>query len=159
MSKTAICPGSFDPVTNGHLDIIKRGARIFDKVIVGVFNNQSKNPLFTVEERVHLLEKATEDLVNVSVDSCEGLLMDYAKEQNADAVLRGLRAVTDFEYELQITSMNKKLNDEIETFFMMTNNRYSFLSSSMVKEIAQYHANVSDLVPPNVEKALKEKFA
>lgn len=159
MSKIAICPGSFDPVTNGHLDIIKRGAKIFDQVIVGVFNNQSKNPLFTVEERVQLLERATEDIANVSVDSCEGLLMDYAKEQNADVVLRGLRAVTDFEYELQITSMNKKLNDEIETFFMMTNNRYSFLSSSMVKEIAKYHANVADLVPPIVEKALKEKFS
>lgn|SRR5699024_4589984 len=159
MTKIAICPGSFDPLTNGHLDIIQRGAKIFDQVIVAVFNNQSKQPLFTVEERVQLLEKATNDIDNVSVDSCDGLLMDYAKEQNAQAVLRGLRAVSDFEYELQITSMNKKLNDEIETFFMMTNNKYSFLSSSMVKEIAKYHANVSDLVPAVVDEALKQKYS
>ncbi len=159
MTRLAICPGSFDPVTNGHLDIIQRGAKVFDEIIVAVFNNQSKNPLFTVEERVHLLEKATEDFDNISVDACSGLLMDYAKSKNAQAVLRGLRAVSDFEYELQLTSMNRKLNEEIETFFMMTNNQYSFLSSSMVKEIAKYHANVSDLVPPVVEEALKEKFS
>ncbi|MGN8645123.1 pantetheine-phosphate adenylyltransferase [Gracilibacillus sp. HCP3S3_G5_1] len=159
MTRLAICPGSFDPVTNGHLDIILRGAKVFDKVIVAVFNNQSKKPLFSVEERVHLLQKATEDIDNVSVDACNGLLMDYAKSKNAQAVLRGLRAVSDFEYELQITSMNRKLNEEIETFFMMTNNQYSFLSSSMVKEIAKYQANVADLVPPVVEEALKEKFS
>ncbi len=158
MTRLAICPGSFDPVTNGHLDIIRRGSKIFDEVIVAVFNNQSKQPLFTVEERVHLLEEATKDMDNVSVDSCSGLLMDYAQSKNAQAVLRGLRAVTDFEYELQITSMNRKLNEEIETFFMMTNNQYSFLSSSMVKEIAKYHANVSDLVPQVVEEALINKF-
>ncbi len=158
MTRLAICPGSFDPVTNGHLDIIQRGAKIFDEIIVAVFNNQSKNPLFTVEERVHLLQKATEDIDNISVDACSGLLMDYAQSKNAQAVLRGLRAVSDFEYELQLTSMNRKLNEEIETFFMMTNNQYSFLSSSMVKEIAKYQANVSDLVPPIVDEALKEKF-
>ncbi|MGP4040412.1 pantetheine-phosphate adenylyltransferase [Gracilibacillus sp. D59] len=158
MTRLAICPGSFDPVTNGHLDIIQRGAKVFDEVIVAVFNNQAKKPLFTVEERVHLLQKATEEIDNVSVDACSGLLMDYAKSKNAQAVLRGLRAVSDFEYELQITSMNRKLNEEIETFFMMTNNQYSFLSSSMVKEIAKYQANVSDLVPPVVEEALKGKF-
>ncbi|MDX8044912.1 pantetheine-phosphate adenylyltransferase [Gracilibacillus sp. S3-1-1] len=158
MTRLAICPGSFDPVTNGHLDIIRRGAKVFDEVVVAVFNNQSKSPLFTVEERVELLEKATADIENVTIDACNGLLMDYAKSKNAQAVLRGLRAVSDFEYEMQLTSMNRKLNEEIETFFMMTNNQYSFLSSSMVKEIAKFQANVSDVVPKVVEEALKAKF-
>ena len=158
MTRRAICPGSFDPVTNGHLDIIKRASNVFDEIIVTVFNNQAKQPLFTVEERMDLLLQATQDIPNVKVDSNRGLLMDYAQEKNAQAIIRGLRAVTDFEYELQITSMNRKLNEEIETFFMMTNNRYSFLSSSMVKEVAKYHANVSDLVPAVVEAALIDKF-
>ncbi|QDP40073.1 pantetheine-phosphate adenylyltransferase [Radiobacillus deserti] len=159
MPKLAICPGSFDPITYGHLDIIQRGAKIFDHVIVAVFNNQAKSPLFTVEERSDLLKQVTTDLDNVTVDTCDGLLMDYAKEKNAQAILRGLRAVSDFEYEMQITSMNRKLNEDIETFFMMTNNQYSFLSSSVVKEVAKYHANVSDLVPEVVEQALIEKFS
>lgn len=158
MNQLAICPGSFDPVTNGHLDIIQRGSKVFDQIIVAVFNNQSKASLFSVEERVHLLKSATQDLPNVTVDSCSGLLMDYAREKNAQAILRGLRAVSDFEYELQLASMNRKLNDDVETFFIMTNNQYSFLSSSMVKEIAKFHANVSDLVPSVVEEALKGKF-
>ncbi|SET29969.1 Phosphopantetheine adenylyltransferase [Oceanobacillus limi] len=158
MSRLAICPGSFDPITYGHLDIIRRGASIFDEVIVAVFNNQSKNPLFSVEERMYLIEESTKDLPNVSVDASAGLLINYAKEKNAQAVLRGLRAVSDFEYEMQITSMNRKLNEEIETLFMMTNNQYSFLSSSIVKEVAKYKANVSDLVPEVVEKALQDKF-
>ncbi|MBY7143741.1 pantetheine-phosphate adenylyltransferase [Virgibacillus sp. NKC19-3] len=159
MSKLAICPGSFDPITLGHLDIIQRGAKIFGHVEVIVFNNQSKAPLFTVEERMELIEEATKDLPNVSVNSSEYLLMDYATEKNADAIIRGLRAVSDFEYELQLTSMNRKLNPDIETFYMMTNNQYSFLSSSIVKEAAKYNANVSDLVPDVVGKALKEKFS
>lgn len=158
MTKLAICPGSFDPVTNGHLDIIKRAAKIFDEIVVTVFNNQAKHPLFTVEERMELLRQATIDIPNISVDASKGLLMDYAQEKQAQAIVRGLRAVTDFEYEMQITSMNRKLNEDIETFFMMTNNRYSFLSSSVVKEVAKYHADVSDLVPPVVETALVEKF-
>ncbi|WP_099157974.1 pantetheine-phosphate adenylyltransferase [Virgibacillus ndiopensis] len=158
MNRLAICPGSFDPVTYGHLDIIRRGAKIFDQVIVTVFNNQSKAPLFTVEERMALLQETTKDIPNVSVDSSNGLLIDYARERNAHAVLRGLRAVSDFEYEMQITSMNKKLDENIETLFMMTNNQYSFLSSSIVKEVAKYKANVSDLVPEVVEKALKQKY-
>ncbi|EQB36527.1 hypothetical protein M948_15965 [Virgibacillus sp. CM-4] len=145
-------------MTYGHLDIIQRGAKIFDHVIVAVFNNQSKSPLFTVEERIDLLEKCTTDLPNVTIDSSNGLLMDYAKSKNAQAVIRGLRAVSDFEYEMQITSMNRKLNKDIETFFMMTNNQYSFLSSSIVKEIAKYRGNVSDLVPDAVEAALERKF-
>ncbi|WP_106497728.1 pantetheine-phosphate adenylyltransferase [Lentibacillus sp. Marseille-P4043] len=158
MSRLAICPGSFDPVTYGHLDIIQRGARIFDNVIVAVFNNQSKAPLFSVEERIELLQETTKDLPNVSVDSSDGLLIDYAKEVKANAILRGLRAVSDFEYEMQITSMNRKLDEEIETFFMMTNNQYSFLSSSIVKEVAKYKADVSDIVPEPVQKALIKKF-
>lgn len=156
--KLAICPGSFDPITNGHIDIISRGARIFDDVIVAIFNNQSKSPLFTVEERIHLIEEATKDIPNVTVDVSDGLLVDYANEQNAHAILRGLRAVTDFEYEMQITSMNKKLEPHIETFFMMTNNQYSFLSSSIVKEVAKYHGKIDGLVPDVVAEALIEKF-
>lgn len=159
MSRLAICPGSFDPVTYGHLDIIERGASVFDNVIVVVFNNQSKAPLFTVEERVALLEESTNHLPNVTVDESNELLIDYAMQQKAQVVLRGLRAVSDFEYEMQITSMNRKLNEKVETLFMMTNNQYSFLSSSIVKEVAKYKANVSDLVPEAVEKALKKKYS
>ncbi|MFD1849164.1 pantetheine-phosphate adenylyltransferase [Oceanobacillus bengalensis] len=158
MGTLAICPGSFDPITNGHLDIITRASNIFDNVIVAVFNNQAKSPLFTVEERMRLLKEATKDLPNITIDSSDHLLMDYAKEKNASAVVRGLRAISDFEYEMQITSMNRKLNPEIETIFMMTNNQYSFLSSSMIKEAAKYNGDISGLVPEFVEQALKKKF-
>ena len=158
MGNIAVCPGSFDPVTLGHLDIIKRGAKIFDEVYVCVLNNSSKQPLFTVEERCELIRQATKDLPNIKVESFHGLLIDYAKQKEAKVILRGLRAVTDFEYEMQGTSMNKVLNDEIETFFMMTNNQYSFLSSSIVKEVAKYDGSVKDLVPKEVEEALIEKF-
>lgn len=158
MGKLAIVPGSFDPFTNGHLDIVERGAKIFDEIIVTVFNNGAKTPLFSVEERVQLIEESTKHIPNVSVDSSDFLLMHYAAEKNADAVIRGLRAVSDFEYEMQITSMNRKLNKEIETLFMMTNNKYSFLSSSIVKEAAKYNGNISGLVPEVVEQALKKKF-
>ena len=158
MASIAVCPGSFDPVTYGHLDIIKRGAKVFDKVYVVVLNNSSKKPLFTVEERLDLLREVTKSFPNVSVDSFHGLLVDYARSKSANAILRGLRAVSDFEYEMQITSMNRVLDENIETFFVMTNNQYSFLSSSIVKEVAKYDGNISELVPPVVEEALRKKF-
>lgn len=158
MASIAVCPGSFDPVTLGHLDIIKRGANVFDKVYVCVLNNSAKQPLFTVEERCELLKEVTHDLTNVFIESFQGLLVDYARSKKANAILRGLRAVSDFEYEMQITSMNRLLEENIETFFMMTNNQYSFLSSSIVKEVAKYGGNVSELVPSVVEMALKKKF-
>jgi pantetheine-phosphate adenylyltransferase len=158
LASIAVCPGSFDPITFGHLDIIRRGAKVFDKVYVVVLNNSSKKPVFTVEERLSLIQEVTKDIPNVKVDEFSGLLIDYAKSVNANAILRGLRAVSDFEYEMQITSMNRVLNDEIETFFIMTNNQYSFLSSSIVKEVAKYNGNISTLVPPIVEKELQKKF-
>jgi len=158
VTRIAVCPGSFDPITYGHLDIITRGAKVFDEIYVVVLNNSSKNPLFSVEERIELIETVTKDISNVKVDSFQGLLVDYAASVNANAIIRGLRAVSDFEYEMQITSMNRVLNDDIETFFIMTNNQYSFLSSSIVKEVAKYDGKISELVPPEVEEALIEKF-
>lgn len=158
MTKLVIVPGSFDPFTNGHLDIVERGSKLFEKILVTVFNNDSKSPLFSVEERVQLIKESTKHLPNITVDSSDFLLMDYAREKNAVAVLRGLRAISDFEYEMQITSMNRTLNIDVETFFIMTNNKYSFLSSSMIKEVAKYNGNINGLVPDVVEKALKKKF-
>ncbi len=154
----AVYPGSFDPVTNGHLDIIHRAAKHFDHVIVAVLNNSSKKPLFSVEERKELLIAVTKDMPNVEVDSFRDLLVNYMQQKQASIIIRGLRAVSDFEYELQLASTNSKLNRQVETFFMMTNPQYSYLSSSIVKEIAQYHGNVSDLVPKIVEEALRKKY-
>lgn len=159
MASIAVCPGSFDPVTYGHLDIIRRGAKIFDRVYVAVLKNSSKKPLFSVEERMELLKEVVKPFPNVTVESFNGLLVDYARSKNATTILRGLRAVSDFEYEMQITSMNRVLDENIETFFMMTNSQYAFLSSSIVKEVAKYNGNISDLVPPVVEEALRKKFA
>ncbi|HWO95106.1 MAG TPA: pantetheine-phosphate adenylyltransferase [Bacillus sp. (in: firmicutes)] len=159
MGSIAVCPGSFDPVTNGHLDIIKRGSKVFETVYVAVLNNAGKNPLFTVEERVELLKEVTKSIPNVKVESHSGLLMEYAKSKQAHTILRGLRAVSDFEYEMQITSANRVLEKNIETLFMMTNNQYSFLSSSIVKELAKYGGDVSELVPPIVKAAMLEKFS
>lgn len=158
MGSIAVCPGSFDPITYGHLDIITRGAKVFDEVYVSILNNSSKKPVFSVEERVALIKEVTKDIPNVRVDSFQGLLVDYAKNIGANAIIRGLRAVSDFEYEMQLTSMNRFLNNEIETFYIMTNNQYSFLSSSIVKEVAQYGGRISELVPPKVEVALRAKF-
>lgn len=158
LASIAVCPGSFDPITYGHLDIIRRGAKVFDKVYVVVLNNIAKHPLFTVKERIELIREVTKDIPNVQVEEFSGLLIDYAKNVNANAILRGLRAVSDFEYEMQITSMNRVLNEDIETFFVMTNNQYSFLSSSIVKEVAKYNGKITELVPPIVEKELHKKF-
>lgn len=154
----AVCPGSFDPVTNGHLDIIERAARIFDRVLVTVFRNSSKNPLFSVEERVEMIREATSHLQNVEVDSADGLLMNYVREKGAKCIVKGLRAIQDFEYEFQMGLINKKLDPEVETMFMMTSGRYSYLSSSIVKELASYGARVEGLVPKSVEERLVEKY-
>ncbi|ARJ39943.1 pantetheine-phosphate adenylyltransferase [Sporosarcina sp. P21c] len=158
MTQIAIVPGSFDPVTNGHLDIIERAAKTFQEVHVAVMNNSSKKPLFTVEERVALIQEAISKYDNVKIDTSSGLLIDYAQEVNASVIVRGLRAISDFEYEMQITSMNRVLDESIETFFVMTKSQYSFLSSSIVKEVARYGGDVSTLVPPHVNVALTRKF-
>lgn len=156
--KIAVVPGSFDPITNGHLDIIKRAAAVFDVIYVAVLNNSSKKPLFSIDERIELISEVTKEISNIRIESSSGLLIEYARAKNAKAIVRGLRAISDFEYEMQITSMNKFLDDSIETFFIMTKNQYSFLSSSIVKEVAQYGGTVTGLVPEKVEKALLQKF-
>ncbi|EOW1565973.1 pantetheine-phosphate adenylyltransferase [Listeria monocytogenes] len=156
--KIAVIPGTFDPITNGHLDIIERAAKIFDVLYVSVLNNSSKKPLFTIEERMEMIRQVTAHLPNVQVESASGLTVDYAATRGATAIVRGLRAVSDFEYEMQIASMNRTLNAEIETFFVMTNTKYSFLSSSMVKEVAQYQGDISELVPEIVNEAVQAKF-
>ncbi|MBC2102291.1 pantetheine-phosphate adenylyltransferase [Listeria marthii] len=156
--KIAVIPGTFDPITNGHLDIIERAAKIFDVLYVSVLNNSSKKPLFTVEERMEMIKQVTAHLPNVQVESASGLTVDYATKRGATAIVRGLRAVSDFEYEMQIASMNRTLNAEIETFFVMTNTKYSFLSSSMVKEVAQYQGDIRELVPEIVNEAVQAKF-
>ncbi|KIL47605.1 pantetheine-phosphate adenylyltransferase [Jeotgalibacillus campisalis] len=158
MGSRAVCPGSFDPITYGHLDIISRGAKVFDELRIVVLNNSSKKPAFSVEERMNLIKEVTKHIPNIKVDSYQGLLVNYAREVEANVIIRGLRAVSDFEYEMQITSMNRVLHEELETFFIMTNNQYSFLSSSIVKEVAKYGGDISELVPPQVEKALQKKY-
>ncbi|HYH02155.1 MAG TPA: pantetheine-phosphate adenylyltransferase [Bacillota bacterium] len=154
----AICPGSFDPITRGHLDIIERAAALFPQVIVGVLQNPGKNPLFSVQERVDLIKTAIKHLPNVEVVFFSGLLVDFARKVEANLIVKGLRAISDFEYEFQMALNNKRLAPEIETMFMMTKNEYSFLSSSVVREIARYGGNIRDLVTPEIEEALKVKF-
>ncbi|WP_414813329.1 MULTISPECIES: pantetheine-phosphate adenylyltransferase [unclassified Paenibacillus] len=154
----AVYPGSFDPVTYGHLDIIHRAAKVFDKLIVAVLNNTSKNALFTLEERMELLRKVTADLPNVEIDGFRDLMVNYMKARNVRLIVRGLRAVSDFEYELQMASTNHKLNPDVETFFMTSKPQFSYLSSSIVKEIAKFHGPVEDLVPAEVEEELRKKF-
>jgi len=153
----AIYPGSFDPVTNGHLDLIERGAMIFEKLIVAVAQNLDKDPLFPVKERVDMLEAVTYNWKNVEVDVFDGLLMDYARAKNAVVVLRGIRAVSDYEYELQMAMMNRKIEPLIETVFMMPAIQYSYLSSKLVKELARLGGPVKDLVPALVEERLRQK--
>lgn len=154
----AVYPGSFDPITKGHIDIIERCREIFDEVVVAVLNNPAKNPMFTVEERMDLIKESTKDIKNISVDSFSGLLVDYVKENNISVIIKGLRAVSDFEYEFQMALANKSLNSEVETFFLMTNNRYSFLSSSLIKDIAKFNGNLSQFVTKNVEDAIFYKL-
>jgi pantetheine-phosphate adenylyltransferase len=157
MGLTALCPGTFDPVTNGHLDIIERAGQRFDSVVVGVLDNPDKRPLFDVRERVGMLEDVTAELSNVSVTSFTGLLVESAKTVGADVVLKGLRAVTDFEYEIQMAQMNHALAG-VETLFMTTSPAWSFLSSSLVKEVARFGGDVSGLVPPIVAERLRDKL-
>lgn len=152
--RTVIYPGSFDPLTNGHLDVIQRATKLFDRVIVAVAKNESKNPLFTMEERLELVERAVKHLPNVEADSFDGLLVDYVQRRSAQAIIRGLRAVSDFEFEFQLALMNRKLNENVETIFMMPKDTYVFLSSRIVKEIARLGGDVSTFVPPHVQKAL-----
>ena len=157
--KAAIYPGSFDPVTFGHLDIIRRAASIFDELTVSVLNNTQKTPLFSVEERVKILEEATKDLPNVKIDSFSGLLIDYAREKDVHVAIRGLRAITDFEYELQTAQTNSMLSGgELDTVFLTTRLEYAYLSSSSVKEIAAFLGDVSQCVPDFVARLLYEKF-
>jgi len=158
MLDRVVYPGSFDPVTKGHLNIIKRASNIFEEVIVAVFQNPNKEPIFTMEERVDLLEQTAGDIKRVKIDSFTGLTTKYVKSKNACAIIRGLRAVSDFEGEFQMASMNKELDPEIETIFLMTDSKYAFLSSSVVKEVAQFGGNLDNVVPKPVEQALFDKY-
>ena len=157
--RTVIYPGSFDPLTNGHLDVIQRATKLFDTVIVAVAQNESKQPLFSLGERLDLVKKATGHLPQVEVDSFAGLLVDYVESRSGQAVVRGLRAVSDFEFEFQLALMNRKLNERVETIFMMPKDTYTFLSSRIVKEIARLGGDVSSFVPAHVQAALKAKLS
>ena len=159
MSKTAIYPGTFDPITNGHVDIIERGLAIFDRLIIAVALNPKKAPLFNIEERIEMIEESLGRHPKVSVETFSGLLVEEAERRKAKVILRGLRAVSDFEYEFQMALMNRNLNNKIETVFMMTGEAYSYLSSSVVKEIASLGGTVDGLVPKIVSARLKESFA
>ena len=154
----AVYPGSFDPATYGHLDIIKRASVSFDKVIVGVLHNSAKSPLFSARERVNILEKAVQDIPNVEVKAFEGLSVNFARENHAQVIIRGLRAVTDFEYELQMAQTNHKLEPSVETVFLTTSLEYSYLSSTIVKEVAFYHGDISKFVPDVVRERIREKM-
>ena len=154
----AIYPGSFDPVTNGHFDIIRRAAQISDELIVGVLQNKAKTPLFSVEERVTMLNEVTKNMKNVKIIPFEGLLIDFAKQMDAKVIVRGLRAITDFEYELQMSQTNRKLNSDVETIFLTTSLDYSYLSSTTVKEVASFDGDISQFVPEIVAKKITEKI-
>lgn len=156
--RIAVYPGSFDPVTNGHLDIIRRASRIYDRLIVGVLNNPSKrSPMFSVDERIELIREVTDDIENVEVDSFTGLLVDFAKSKGAQVIVKGLRTVADFEYEFQMALLNKALNPEYETVFLMTDTKYSYISSSMVKELAGFKGNLTGLVPERIVEKIRKK--
>jgi pantetheine-phosphate adenylyltransferase len=155
---TAVYPGTFDPVTNGHLDIIRRGSRLFTKVVIAILRNPDKTPLFTVAERAALITEAVSGLPNIRVDTFDGLLVDYARRQDARVIVRGLRAVSDFELELQMAMMNRRMNEDMETVFMMPSETYSYVSSRLVREVVMLGGSVRGLVPPLVEAALAEKY-
>jgi pantetheine-phosphate adenylyltransferase len=157
-SSVAIYPGSFDPITNGHLDLIARGSRVVERLIVAVLRNDSKQALFSVEERIAIAEEVVKPYSNVEVGSFDGLLVDYAAERGANLILRGIRAISDYEYELQMALMNRRLRPELETAFLMAGEAYSFLSSHLVKEVVSLGGDVSGLVPPTVEARLKARF-
>lgn len=157
--RIAICPGSFDPLTNGHLDVIQRAARLFDRVIVAVAASESKGPFFSLEERIVLVRDSMAHLANVEAEAFAGLLVEYVRRRGAHAVVRGLRAVSDFEFEFQLALMNRKLNEQVETIFMMPRESYTFLSSRLVKEIATLGGDVSEFVPPPVLAALRRRLA
>lgn len=155
----ALYPGTFDPLTNGHLDLIKRSVRMFDKVVVAIFESPMKGPLFSVEERRRLIEVSTQGLSNIEIDTFSNtLLVFYAKQRQAHVIIRGLRAIADFEYEFQMTLMNRRLDEDIETVFLMPREEYTYVASRLIKEVAAYGGNVEELVPPPVALALKEKF-
>lgn len=153
-----VYPGSFDPITYGHLDIITRSAKLFDKLYIGVLNNSSKNSLFTARERVELIKKVTKDIPNIEVEAFDGLLVNYADLVHASAIVRGLRAVTDFEYEIQIAQTNHKLNPNVDTVFLTTSTKYAYLSSSIVKEIASYEGDISQFVPEVIIDTIYDKI-
>jgi pantetheine-phosphate adenylyltransferase len=155
MPKVAIYPGSFDPVTNGHIDIIERGLKLFDKVIVSILYNPNKEYLFSLEERLEMLRDCTKNYKNIEIDSFDGLLVDYAASRKAHAILRGLRALSDFEYEFQMALMNRRLNRDVQTVFLMTGFRWIYTSSSIIKEAVQFGGNIEGMVPPLVKKKLK----
>ncbi|PYJ81161.1 MAG: pantetheine-phosphate adenylyltransferase [Verrucomicrobia bacterium] len=157
--RTAIYPGSFDPLTNGHLDVIERAAKLFDRVVVAIAINESKNPLFSLAERRELVSRSVEHLKNVEADTFTSLLVDYVEQRSGQAIIRGLRAVSDFEFEFQLALMNRKLNERVETIFMVPKDTYTFLSSRIVKEIARLGGDVGAFVPPHVKEALKKKLS
>lgn len=156
--KVAVYPGSFDPITNGHLDIIKRASKIFDHVIIGVLDNLNKKPLFTSEERASMIMKVVSNLSNVSVEISSGLLVDFVRKKQADVVIKGLRTVADFEYELQMAMLNKALDANCETMFMMTDTQYSYISSSMVKEVSKLKGDLTGFVPPGIVELIENKY-
>jgi pantetheine-phosphate adenylyltransferase len=158
MSVKALYPGTFDPPTNGHVDLIQRGAKLFGHLTVAILNNPDKNPLFTVEERVEMLKEVTSSLPNVSIATFNGLMVEFARQQGASAVLRGIRAISDYEYEFQMALMNRRLAPEIETVFLQPAGRYSFISSRMLKEVFRFGGDVTGLVPPNVLKRLRGRI-
>lgn len=158
MTRIAVCPGTFDPITNGHLDIVRRSLQFFDSIIVAVALNPSKAPLFDAKERLEMIVEATRELEHVEVEVFDGLLVEYLKRKDAHAIIRGLRAVSDFEYELQMAMMNRNLNPGVETLFLMPSVEYSFLTSTIIKNVASYGGSIDGLVPPSAAQRLRRKF-